>query len=407
MSNPTTPFGWQMPTNTDLVTDLPADFEVFGQAVATSMADLLGGTTGQVLAKTSATDMDFTWTTPQVGDITGVTAGTGISGGGTSGTVTVTNSMATAITTNGDIIYGTGSGTFNRLGIGTTNQVLKVTGGVPVWGSAANVNLTETVFTASNATYTIPSGVTGIWALCVGSGGGGGASSTATLQNSAGGGGAGQVKEFFINIVGDTTLNITVPAGGAGGTAGSKGSSGSAATIVGNTSATTYATVAGGGGGGGGAAANVTGINGASGGGNGTSGSEQQSGGGGGMGMAASSVANGVLSGIAIGSIGNGPTATTTGVTGYAGTTATSLVYGGAGINIWGRSLAGGGGSPSSATQGIAQNFGAGANTTAPSAGSSATANTGAGGSGGKTTSSAALAGGNGGSGLVVLRYVG
>jgi hypothetical protein len=47
MSNPTTPFSWQMPTATDLVTDLPADFEVFGQAVATSMADLLGGTTGQ------------------------------------------------------------------------------------------------------------------------------------------------------------------------------------------------------------------------------------------------------------------------------------------------------------------------------------------------------------------------
>ena len=50
-----------MPTATDLVTDLPADFEVFGQAVATSMADLLGGTTGQVLSKNSNTDMDFTW----------------------------------------------------------------------------------------------------------------------------------------------------------------------------------------------------------------------------------------------------------------------------------------------------------------------------------------------------------
>jgi hypothetical protein len=61
MSNPTTPFGWQMPTATDLVTDLPADFEVFGQAVATSMADLLGGTSGQVLAKNSNTDMDFVW----------------------------------------------------------------------------------------------------------------------------------------------------------------------------------------------------------------------------------------------------------------------------------------------------------------------------------------------------------
>jgi hypothetical protein len=96
MTNPTTNFGWVMPTATDLVTDLPADFNVFGQGVDTSMADLLGGTTGQILSKTSATSMDFTWVTAQVGDITGVTAGTGISGGGTSGTVTV--SIDTAVT---------------------------------------------------------------------------------------------------------------------------------------------------------------------------------------------------------------------------------------------------------------------------------------------------------------------
>ena len=79
MSNPTTPFNWQMPTNTDLVTDLPADFEVFGQAVATSMGDLLGGTTGQILAKATNTDMDFTWITNDQGDLTAITAGTGIS----------------------------------------------------------------------------------------------------------------------------------------------------------------------------------------------------------------------------------------------------------------------------------------------------------------------------------------
>ena len=89
MSNPTTPFGWQMPTATDLVTDLPADFEVFGQAVATSMADLLGGTSGQILAKNSNTDMDFVWIANDQGDITGVTATSPLTGGGTSGAITV------------------------------------------------------------------------------------------------------------------------------------------------------------------------------------------------------------------------------------------------------------------------------------------------------------------------------
>jgi len=89
MSNPTTPFNWQMPTNTDLVTDLPADFEVFGQAVASSMADLLGGTTGQILSKATNADMDFTWIANDQGDITGVTATSPLTGGGTSGAITI------------------------------------------------------------------------------------------------------------------------------------------------------------------------------------------------------------------------------------------------------------------------------------------------------------------------------
>jgi hypothetical protein len=61
------------------------------------------------------------------GDIEGVTAGVGISGGGTSGTVTVTNSMATAIDAKGDLIAGTGADTFARLAVGGTNgHVLQV-----------------------------------------------------------------------------------------------------------------------------------------------------------------------------------------------------------------------------------------------------------------------------------------
>lgn len=72
------------------------------------------------------------------GDIEGVTAGVGISGGGTSGTVTITNDMATTITTNGDLLYGTGSGTYTRRAIGTTGQVLTVSGGVPTWATVSS-----------------------------------------------------------------------------------------------------------------------------------------------------------------------------------------------------------------------------------------------------------------------------
>jgi len=58
------------------------------------------------------------------GDIEGVTAGIGITGGGTSGTVTITNDMATTITAAGDLVVGTGSGTYDNLPIGTTAQIL-------------------------------------------------------------------------------------------------------------------------------------------------------------------------------------------------------------------------------------------------------------------------------------------
>jgi hypothetical protein len=56
----TTPnFGWPLIQPTDLVTDLPADFEAFADAVDADLNGLNGGTTGQVLTKASATDYDF------------------------------------------------------------------------------------------------------------------------------------------------------------------------------------------------------------------------------------------------------------------------------------------------------------------------------------------------------------
>jgi hypothetical protein len=168
-----------MPTATDLVTDLPADFAVFGQAVATSMADLLGGTSGQILAKASNTDMDFTWTTANPGDITAVNTTAPLQGGATSGAVTLSIDAAsttvagavqlsdststtssvlaatptavksaydlangaiakTTVTTAGDIIYRNAT-VPTRLGIGTAGQVLTVNSGAtaPEWATPA------------------------------------------------------------------------------------------------------------------------------------------------------------------------------------------------------------------------------------------------------------------------------
>jgi len=203
MSNPTTPFNWQMPTSTDLVTDLPADFEVFGQAVASSMADLLGGTTGQILSKASNTDMDFTWIANDQGDITAVNVTSPITGGGSAGAVTVgiqdgttaqkgavqlensTSSTSTTtaavpasvksaydladgaiakttVTTAGDIIYRNAT-IPTRLGIGTAGQVLTVNTGAtaPEWKTPASASTfvgcavyTTTNQSIANSTYT-------------------------------------------------------------------------------------------------------------------------------------------------------------------------------------------------------------------------------------------------------------
>ena len=115
MANPTTYFGWVMPTATDLVTDLPADFNVFGQGVDTSMQDLLGGTTGQVLSKASNTNMDFTWISQDDMSLT-INAQTGatytaVLADGTNSLVTMDNASANTfnIPTDASVAFDVGT----------------------------------------------------------------------------------------------------------------------------------------------------------------------------------------------------------------------------------------------------------------------------------------------------------
>jgi len=172
-------FGWEEPDDTDLVKDGAAAIRTLGNAIDTSMGDLLGGTSGQILSKNSNSNMDFTWITNDIGDITAVTASSPLTGGGTSGAITVgiqdgttaekgavqlENSTSSTSTTTaavpasvksaydlanaaipksildaaGDVIYATANDTAARLGIGTTGQVLTVASGVPAWATPAS-----------------------------------------------------------------------------------------------------------------------------------------------------------------------------------------------------------------------------------------------------------------------------
>jgi hypothetical protein len=67
MATTTPNYGWSVPTSSDLVKNGATAIETLGDSIDASMGELLGGTTGQVLSKTSNTSMDFTWTTPSGG----------------------------------------------------------------------------------------------------------------------------------------------------------------------------------------------------------------------------------------------------------------------------------------------------------------------------------------------------
>lgn len=93
----TTNFGWETPDDTDLVKDGAAAMRTLGSAIDTSLVDLKGGTTGQVLTKASNTDMDFSWTAVD---------------------------PLVILDAKGDLISATAADTPARLAVGTNGQVL-------------------------------------------------------------------------------------------------------------------------------------------------------------------------------------------------------------------------------------------------------------------------------------------
>ena len=61
MATTTTNYGWTVPTSTDLVKNGATAISTLGSGIDTTFAELKGGTTGQLLSKTSSTDLDLTW----------------------------------------------------------------------------------------------------------------------------------------------------------------------------------------------------------------------------------------------------------------------------------------------------------------------------------------------------------
>jgi hypothetical protein len=117
----TTNFGWETPDDTDLVKDGALAIRTLGSAIDTSLVDLKGGTTGQVLSKTSNTDMDFTWVTSDDANA-------------------IQNAIVDA---KGDLITATAADTPARLAVGESGSTLVADSSASTglrWQSANNFN---------------------------------------------------------------------------------------------------------------------------------------------------------------------------------------------------------------------------------------------------------------------------
>ena len=169
----TTNFNWSTPDDTSLVKDGAAAIRTLGSSIDTSMAELKGGTTGQVLSKTSNTDMDFTWIAQDdmslaINAQTGITY-TAVIGDGTNTLVTMDNASAntfyipTDASVNFDIgtvlnIYMKGAGvtTITATTPGTTTVVSAgATSGSPV---LARYKIASAIKLAANS-WTVIGGI--------------------------------------------------------------------------------------------------------------------------------------------------------------------------------------------------------------------------------------------------------